>query len=323
MADVVFLFKESPKVPFQFTETHMEQIAEAVGGKVYRFESEDELLASGIQAEILYTWGGNGQMPVRYCTTNSNLKWFHSFSAGMDPVLQSEIAGLPITISNSSGIHSIPISESVMGYILAWNRTLPFMLQKQREHIWAKGMTRQPVEAIGKTLGIVGAGAIGYELAVRAKAFGMRTLALRRNPKPMDCFDEIFGSDGLEELLGQSDYVVVSTPHTPETHHMFSTEQFKAMKQSALFVNVARGGVVDQNALIKALNDKQIAGAALDVTDPEPLPQDSPLWEMEEVIITPHMSADSPILVHLAVDFFCREIKNYLAGDPIKNTMAH
>ncbi len=322
MADVVFLFKESPKVPFQFTGTHMEQIAEAAGGNVYRFESEDELLASGIQAEILYTWGGNGEMPVRYCTTNPNLKWFHSFSAGMDPVMKSEIAGLPIIISNSSGIHSIPISESVMGYILAWNRTLPFMLQKQREHVWAKGMTRQPLETIGKTLGIVGAGAIGYELAVRAKAFGMRTLALRRNPKPMECFDEIFGSDGLEALLGQSDLWsfrlhIHGDPSYVQHRPIQSDEEFCSLCQCCPWRRRRSSGA-DQS-----VERKEIAGAALDVTDPEPLPQDSPLWDMEEVIITPHMSADSPILVHLAVEFFCREIKNYLKGEPVKNAMPH
>ena len=323
MANVVFLFKPSSHVPFNFTKEQMNQISEACGGEVYRFETEDELLESGINAEILYTWGGTGEMPVRYCMGNPNLKWFHSFSAGLDPVMRSEIASLPIIISNSSGIHSITISESVMGYILAWNRTLPFMLKKQQEHIWAKGMTRQPLEAYGKTLGIIGAGAIGTELAIRAKAFGMHTLALRRNPIAMECFDKIYGSDGLEELLSRSDYVVIATPHTPDTHHMIGAKQFKTMKESALFINVARGGVVDQEALIDALQEGQIAGAALDVTDPEPLNTDSPLWDMENVIITPHMSADAPILAQLAIDFFCDEIKHFLAGEPIKNTVPH
>ena len=321
MADVVFLFKPSTKVPFYFTDEQFKQIEEAIGGKVYRFETEDELLESGIKAEILFTWGGTGEMPVRYCKSNPNLKWFHSFSAGMDPVMKSEIADMPIIISNSSGIHSITISETVMGYILAWNRTFPFMFQKQREHVWAKGMTKDPVEAYGKTLGIIGAGSIGYEVAVRAKAFGMYTLALRRNPKPADCYDEIFDSSGLYEVLSRSDYVVVATPYTPETHHMFGEKEFKAMKKSALFINVARGGVVDQEALIEALRNKEIAGAALDVTDPEPLNPDSPLWDMEDVIITPHMAATAPILSQFAVDFFCEQLKNYLEGKPIKNTM--
>lgn len=322
MANIVFLFKPSNHVPFYFTDKHFKQMAEAAGGEVFRFETEEELLASGKQAEIIACWGGTGKQPVKYCTSNPGLKWFHSFSAGLDPVMQSEIADLPIIISNSSGIHSVTIAETTMGYILAWNRTFPFMLQKQKEHVWAKGMTRTPYEAIGKTVGIVGAGSIGEEVAVRAKAFGMRTLALRRNPKPSQFFDETFGSDGLNELLSRSDYVVVSTPLTPETRHMFSTEQFKAMKKSALFINVARGGVCDQDALINALQTGEIEGAALDVTDPEPLPVDSPLWDMENVIITPHMSADAPILVQLATDFFCNEIKNYLEGKPVKNTVA-
>ncbi|MDR1246664.1 MAG: D-2-hydroxyacid dehydrogenase [Clostridiales Family XIII bacterium] len=323
MANVVFLFKPTPKAPLVFSDRQFEQIAEAAGGEVRRFETEDELIASGVQAEILYTWGGSGDMPVRYCKGNLKLKWLHSFTAGVETLMKSEIADMPIIISNSSGIHSLTVAESVMGYILAWNRTFPFMFGKQREHVWAKGMTRQPTEAFGKTLGIIGAGAIGTEIAVRAKAFGMRTLALRRNPEPKACFDEIYGADGLDELLSRSDYAVMSIPYTPETRHMIDAAQFKTMKNSALFINVARGGVVNQDALTEALQSGEIAGAALDVTDPEPLNPDSPLWDMENVIITPHIAADAPILTQLAVDFFCREIKHFLDGEPIANTMPH
>lgn len=321
MANVVFLFKPSLKLPFYFTDAHMEQIANACGGKVWRFETEEELLKSGIQAEILYSWGGTGEMPLTYCKQNPNLKWFHSFSAGMDPLMKSEIASLPILISSSSGIHSITIAETVMGYILAYNRTFPFMFQKQREHVWAKGMTRMPMEAFGKTLGIVGAGAIGVELAKRAKAFGMYTIGLRRQPTPMPCYDEMLSNANLDELLSRSDYVVVATPLTPETRHMIGKTQFAQMRPNAVIINVARGAVIDQEALIEALQNGAIAGAALDVTDPEPLPADSPLWDMDNVIITPHMSADAPILVQWATDFFCDNIKRYLAGETLRNQM--
>ncbi|MDR3332115.1 MAG: D-2-hydroxyacid dehydrogenase [Synergistaceae bacterium] len=319
MADVVLLFAPSKKVPFYFTNAHVEQIASACGGKVSRFLSEEELLKSGVQAEILFTWGGTGDMPVAYCRQNERLKWFHSFSAGMDPVMRSEIASLPIVISNSSGIHARIIAESVMGYILAFNRTFPFMFQKQREHVWGKGLTRDPVEAFGKTVGIVGAGAIGTAVAKIAKAFDMRTIGLRRNPQPVPCYDEVLRNDQLDNLLAKSDYVVVSVPLTPETRHMIGEDQLSKMKPGALLVNVARGGVLDQEALIRALSAGTIAGAALDVTDPEPLPPDSPLWNMENVILTPHMSADAPILSQLAVDFFCGSLKCYLAGEPVPN----
>jgi D-2-hydroxyacid dehydrogenase (NADP+) len=323
MADVVFLFKPSAKVPFFFQDTHIRQIEAACGGRVWRFETEEELLRSGVFAEILFTWGGTGEMPAAYCLKNPKLRWFHSFSAGMDPVMSSEIAKLPILITNSSGIHSLTVAESVMGYILAWNRTLPFMLRKQREHVWAKGMTRDPVEAFGKTIGIVGAGSIGSEAAKRAKAFGMHTIGLRRHPAPTPHFDEVLSNACLDDLLSRSDYVVLATPLTPETHHLIGAAQLRKMKPEAFLINVARGAVVDQEALVCALRDGVIAGAALDVTDPEPLPPESPLWDMENVILTPHMSADAPILTRLAVDLFCENIGRYLSGQPLRNQMQH
>ncbi|MDR0576576.1 MAG: D-2-hydroxyacid dehydrogenase [Candidatus Accumulibacter sp.] len=315
MPDIAVLFKPSKKVPFEFTEEHLARIAVAGGGAVKRFETEEELLESGFAAEILFTWGGSGDMPEKYCRANGRLKWLHSFSAGMDPVMRSPIARLPIFITSSSGIHAVTISETVMGYILAHNRTFPFMFRMQRERVWAKGLTRDPVEAIGKTVGIVGVGAIGGQIALRARAFGMRVLGLRRHPAPAPDYDEMFSGDRLAELLARSDYVVVSTPLTEQTRHLIGAARFGAMKKSALFINVARGGVVDQDALIAALRAGEIAGAALDVTDPEPLPEDSPLWDMENVIITPHMSADAPILARLAVDFFCAAIEKYGAGE--------
>jgi phosphoglycerate dehydrogenase-like enzyme len=323
MVDIVFLFKPTEKIPFYFTDEQIEQIKKACGGQVYRFETEEELLASGITTEVLFTWGGSGKMPVTYCKKAKNLKWFHSFSAGMDPVMKSEIANLPIIISSSSGIHSMTIAEHVMGFILAHNRTFKFMFQKQQEHVWAKGMTRMPVEAFGKTIGIIGAGAIGRQIAKRAKAFNMYTIGLRRNPKPEEVYDEMLDSDGLSSLLSRSDYVVVATPLTKETEHLINAQRLAEMKNTALLINIGRGAVVDEAALIEALREKRIGGAALDVFTEEPLPKDSPLWDMENVMITPHMSADAPILAQLAVDFFCESIKIYLAGGKVPNTIEH
>jgi phosphoglycerate dehydrogenase-like enzyme len=250
-------------VPFFFQDTHIRQIEAACGGRVWRFETEEELLRSGFFAEILFTWGGTGEMPAAYCLKNPKLRWFHSFSAGMDPVMSSEIAKLPILITNSSGIHSLTVAESVMGYILAWNRTLPFMLRKQREHVWAKGMTRDPVEAFGKTIGIVGAGSIGSEAAKRAKAFGMHTIGLRRHPAPTPHFDEVLSNACLDDLLSRSDYVVLATPLTPETHHLIGAAQLRKMKPEAFLINVARGAVVDQEALVCALRDGVIRRGGL------------------------------------------------------------
>jgi len=319
--DVVLLFEPSQKVPFHFTQEQTEQIQDAAGGEFWWFKSEQELLDSKVEADILFTWGGTGSMPERFCASNTKLKWLHSFSAGMDPVMSSEIAKLPIMISNSSGIHSITIAEHVIGLIVAFNRGFPFLFQKQREHVWGKGMTKQPVEAFGKTIGMVGAGAIATETAKRCKAFAMRTIGLRRSAVNTGAFDEMLDPEHLPCLLRESDYVMVATPLTSETRHMIAENELKQMKSTALLINISRGGVIDQDALIRALKNGVIGGAALDVTDPEPLPSDSPLWEMENVIITPHMSADAPILTQWAVDFFCDNIKRYKNGQTIKNLM--
>jgi phosphoglycerate dehydrogenase-like enzyme len=319
MVDVVFLFQYSSRVPYEFNDAHVAQIAAACGGKVWRFETEDELMASGVKAEVLFSWGGTGDVPVAYCRSNPGLKWFHSFSSGLDAVMNSEIASLPIAISSSSGVQGPTIAETVMGYILAFNRTLPFMWQKQREHVWGKGLTRQPVEAFGKTIGTIGAGSIGREVVKRAKAFNMTTLGLCRHPGALPGYDEVLPDSQMDQLLARSDYVVVAVPLTGATRHLIGKAQFAAMKPEAIFINVARGPVVDQAALIEALQAGTIAGAALDVTDPEPLPPDSPLWDMENVMITPHISADAPILSQWAVDFFCASLKRYLAGEPLPN----
>jgi len=323
MPDIVFLFMQSKTVPIVFTDAHFARIKEVSGGEVYRFETEEELLKSGIEAEILFTWGGTGVMPEEYCVKNKSLKWFHSFSSGMDPVMKSEIAKLPIMITNSREVHAIAIGEHVMGFIIAYNRTFPFMFKKQSEHIWAKGMTRKPQEAIGKTVGIIGAGAIGTSIARNAKGFRMKTIGLRRNPQPCEYFDEMLGADELDKLLSDSDYIVSAVPLKPDTRHIIGAAEFSKMKSTALFVNVARGGVVDQDALIEALREGRIGGAALDVTDPEPLPPDSPLWDMENVMITPHMSADTPMTSQWATDSFCDNLMRYMAGEPLLNLCEH
>ncbi len=322
MADIVILFKPSDKVPFYFSEEHIHKIRKACCGEVYLFETEQELLESGITADVLFTWGGSGIMPVTYCKKASDLKWFHSFSAGMDPVMNSDIAKLPILISSSSGIHSMTISEHVMGFILAHNRTFKFMFGKQQEHIWAKGMTRCPMEAFGKTIGIVGAGSIGSHIAKRARAFDMYVIGLRRNRGANGYFDELLGPEGLDELLSRSDYVVVSTPLTPETIHLINADRLAKMKCTALLINVARGPVIDEDALIEALREHKIGGAALDVFEEEPLSPDSPLWDLDNVMITPHMSADAPILTQLAIDFFCSSIEIYLKGGCLPNLLS-
>ena len=323
MPDVVFLFETSAKVPFVFTEEDKKNIEEAAAGRVFCFPDEDSLLESGVEAPVLFTWCGTPPVPERYCekaASHGTLKWVQSFSAGMNPVDASPVLrNLPVLYTNASGIHGDTIGEHVLGMILAYNRTLPFFWGKQREHQWAKGATRQPYEAAGRTLGVVGAGSIGNKVAEKAKALGMKTIGLRRHPKEEPCYDKVVGSDGLYGLLEESDYVVLATPLTASTFHMIDGEALAHMKKTALLVNIARGAVVDEQALIAALRANEIGGAALDVTEEEPLSPQSPLWDMENVMITPHMSADGEHLASRAVALFCENLRRYRAGESLRN----
>jgi phosphoglycerate dehydrogenase-like enzyme len=149
-------------------------------------------------------------------------------------------------------------------------------------------------ESFNKTIGIIGLGSIGMDIAEKCKKLGMRVVGLKRNPVESEWIDQCYSNNGLEKLLNESDFVVIATPLTTDTIKMIGEKELKCMKKTAVLINIARGGIVDEEALQRALEEKVIAGAGLDVTDPEPLPQDSPLWDMPNVIITPHIAAHSP-----------------------------
>ncbi|MCC8156466.1 MAG: D-2-hydroxyacid dehydrogenase [Oscillospiraceae bacterium] len=258
-------------------------------------------------------------MPERYGANCPELKWIHSLSAGIDPLQASSLWDLPIYVSASSGIHGLAMSEHTMGIILAWCRHLPTMLKKQREHIWAKGLTPPMQDAAGKTVGFIGAGNIGTAIAKKCQAFDMYTIGLRRHPVPTNGFDEMLSRDCLPELLSRADFVVCITPLTAETRGMIGAEEFRQMKSSALFINIARGAIVDTDAMLAALRSGEIAGAALDAFVDEPLSADDPLWDMENVLITPHTAAVSPGNTDRSVEIFCDNIRRFMAGEPLRN----
>jgi phosphoglycerate dehydrogenase-like enzyme len=167
----------------------------------------------------------------------------------------------------------------------------PSYIRNQEKAQWRTIFSGDDLE--GRTLCIIGAGSIGTEIGKKAKAFDMRVIGLKRHPEPLESFDEVWGIDRLDEALPLSDYVVLITPLTPETHHLMGAEEFRAMKDTAVFINVSRGDTVDEQALISALEQKEIAGAVLDVFHTEPLPKESPLWAMENVMVTPHNAGPS------------------------------
>ena len=256
-----------------------------------------------------------------YLDAARGLEWWQVINAGVDRLARDGLLDRGFVVTNVSGLVAVSIAEWVMGAVLAVEKGLPHAFREQQAHHWARWRVG---ELAGKTMGIAGFGAIGRETGRRARAFGMRVIASRRTAPAgsvdPDC-DELVPHSNLNYLLEQSDYVVLCVPLTPETHHLIGAAQLARMKPTATLVNIARGPVVDQEALIAALRAGTIASAALDVTDPEPLPAANPLWEMPNVIITPHVSGSIEGYGHRSAELFIRNLRRFAAGRDLENVV--
>jgi phosphoglycerate dehydrogenase-like enzyme len=275
----------------------------------------DALLA---EAEVLV-----GFIPPRDLLKRApGLKWIQLMSAGADNLSSSEIWQSRITITGVSGIHATPIGEYVLGTMLMFAKGAAQSFRMKQKHEWQR-YTPQLIR--GRTVGIVGFGHIGREVARLAKAFGMRVIATRRSVKQAGrarYADVLLPSQELKKLLGESDFVVISVPLTSETRRFIGEAELKAMKPDAYLINIARGNIIDEEALVHALDEKWIAGAGLDVTAIEPLPPDSRLWDFDNVILTPHISGgQEDYLVH-ATALFCENLKRYLKGKKLMNVIS-
>lgn len=248
------------------------------------------------------------------------LKWIHSFSAGMDLILTPELVRSSIICSNSSGIHKTPIAEHVVAFLLIFTRGFLKTFVNQQKRARRKDDTI--TELCGKTVLIAGLGNIGREVARLLHAFGCYVMAVSQNTdKKPESVNELKKSSALDSLLPGADFVVNCLPHTKETHHLFNLAKFRRMKSSSIFINIARGGIVYEKDLIMAIRKKIIAGAGLDVTEVEPLPRSSPLWRMPNVIMTPHHSGLSEQYMNRAIDRFCLNLKAYLTGERLPNVV--
>jgi phosphoglycerate dehydrogenase-like enzyme len=248
-----------------------------------------------------------------------SLRWIHSVTAGVDHALVEALCEQDAVFTNASGVFDLPIGETVLTYIMMIAKRMPEFMAQQREHTWDTLRLR---EIAGLTVGVVGLGSIGQEVARLCQAVGMRVTATRRHPeRGAPHVDRLVATDDLEELLAEADFVVLSLPLTEETKGMFDAERLAQMKPDAWLINVGRGAVVNQEALVTALREGQIAGAALDVFVKEPLPYDSPLWEMEAVIITPHNSWSSPRIRQRQAELFLENLRRYLRDEPLRNVV--
>jgi phosphoglycerate dehydrogenase-like enzyme len=255
----------------------------------------------------------------------TGLVWVQAMSAGVDRYMGiPELVGDDtIVLTNLRGVHGPAIADHAFAMLLLMTRDLRFHLGNQERGLWIREDSGiRPIALEGRTMLVVGLGGIGIEIAERAHGFGMRVLATRRSDKPGPDFVERVGRpDDLFAMLPEADVVAIALPLTPETEGLFSTAAFEVMKEGAYMINVGRGRIVDTDALLAALSGGRLAGACLDVTDPEPLPPDHPLWSHPRVVITPHISSDAEITDERAWDLLRENLRRFGAGEPLENVV--
>ncbi len=300
--------------------------------------SDNAAITSAMTADtqILYAFRGNFELNAA-----PSLKWVQMENAGVDHLYDTPLwRQADVVLTSANGAHSPQMPEYVMSVLLVHMHRLPLTLTLQAQRVWGDGKYRQqlsPRELRGLTMGIVGYGAIGRELAQLAHAFGMRVVATARDEAGAGRYSgylragvgdsegvlpaRYFTLDQIHALLGESDVVVLALPLSERTRRLIDGEAFQHMKPDAVLINIGRGALIDQHALLAAMQRRAIEATILDVTDPEPLPSDDPLWQTDGVWITPHISGHSPRYIDNTTDIFAENLKRYLAGQPLLNVV--
>jgi phosphoglycerate dehydrogenase-like enzyme len=270
-------------------------------------------------AEIVIAWS---LRPEQFRVA-AKLRWIHSPAAAVHQLMFPELITSDVILTNSREVHGPVVAEHVIALIFALAKRLPQAVQLQQKHIWAQdAMWRghpRPREIAGATLGLIGVGSIGHEVAKRASALGMRVIAGREHPEKgtLEGIQQVFSPSQLDALLSQSDYVVLAAPLTPATHSLIDAARLAKFKSDACLINVSRGPIIDEDALAEALCGNRLGGAALDVFEKEPLPADSPLWDLENLLITPHTAALTEKLWERHYALISENLRRYLNRQPL------
>ncbi|WP_119327196.1 D-2-hydroxyacid dehydrogenase [Companilactobacillus musae] len=267
--------------------------------------------------EVLYDWSNTLKDTILKSDT---LNWIQVVRAGVDALPLSELADKGVILTNGSGANAINIAEQTLAYMLMFARRMNLTTRHQDAKEWK--LDEGYDEIYNKTVMIVGVGHIGKVIAQYAKALGMKTIGVRRSDKPVEYIDEMIPMSELQSRIGEVHYVINSLPDTNATAGMFNQELFAAMSKKAYYINIGRGKTTNMDDLVAALQNGEIAGAGLDVTTPEPLPSSSPLWDMKNVILTPHDAGTSVHYEERAFDIFKRNLKSYVEnGEVIENVV--
>jgi phosphoglycerate dehydrogenase-like enzyme len=273
-------------------------------------------------ASVLLNWSGSLELFRRVFVMCRNLRWVHSRSAGLDKALFPELIESSVPLTNGRGVFSAALGEFVVGAILYFAKDFRRMIRNQAAGVW------EPFDIVpvsGQTVGIIGYGDIGRATAERVRPLGVSILALKRRASQEAAADplveKMYGPEQRREMLSRCDYAVVATPLTPETQGMIGVPEFATMKPTAVIINVGRGPVIDENALIDALSSGRIKGAALDVFDEEPLPQGHPFYKLENILLSPHCADHTPDWLDNAMQFFLEQFQRHRKGDQLLNVV--
>jgi phosphoglycerate dehydrogenase-like enzyme len=317
-------------------DDRLREIVAAAGNMaVVNATSDDEAERHITDADAFF-----GKLTPRLLHAARQLRWVQSPTASLEHYIFPELIEHPCTLTNMRGLFSDVIADQVLGYILCFARNLHRYIRQQAEGRWApvggeaarasfttgpglvSDIDRAHLHLADCTLGVVGFGAIGSEIARRGRAFGMRVVAVDVYPRQIpDVEATCWTIDQLPRLLAESDFVAIAAPHTPATTKMFRREQFRQMKRSAYLINIGRGAIVDLGDLTAALKSREIAGAALDVFEVEPLPADHALWRMENVILTPHVAGYSPRIAERHLGVLLTNLEKFVRGEPLVNVV--
>ncbi len=278
----------------------------------------EQLKAAAPNADVLVNGGFHSPLFRTVFPLATNLKWAHNMSAGVETVLSPEVVASPVPLTNGRGVFSSILAEFVIGAVYYFAKDFRQMVRSQAAGKWEQFDT---TEVRGRVMGIVGYGDIGRACAQLARAVGMRVVAMRRRAglsQDEAALEQIYSRDKLDEMLSVSDYVVVATPHTPETRGMIGEHEFSVMKPDGVIVNIGRGPVIVEDALIQALAEKRIKGAALDVFDKEPLPEGHPFYTLENVLLSPHSADHLPGWIEMAMRRFLDNFQRFYKGEPLQ-----
>jgi len=292
----------------------LKEVPHVVGGEAGAFAEAAK------DAAVILNWSGSRELLRAVLAMSPKVKWVHSRPAGLDNLLFPELVESDVTLTNGRGVFSASLGEFALAAILYFAKDFRRMIRNQSAQVWEPFDVE---EIAGQTVGIVGYGDIGQAVATRVRAMGMHVLAMKRHvPQKADPrVEHFYKPDTLRSMLARCDYVVVAAPLTEETRHMIGDGEFAAMKATAVIINVGRGPVIDEAALVRALAEKRIKGAGLDVVEHEPLPMGHPLYKIENVLLSPHCADNTADWKDQAMRFFLEQYARFEKDEPLKNVV--